>query len=165
MPRPRNADPEIQKYYDEKARRESERDRRYELLQKPILDDLRKCGVETNDLFALNVKLPDSATEVLLAHLSRLSADSIPGLKGAHTWENVTLQDAVIRCLFLVKPGFDGRPLVEAFKNSWEESIRWIILLVIAKRKPTGIDDWIEELRKTPRGQTLKDLEPKRRRR
>jgi hypothetical protein len=164
MPRPlNNPDPEIQKHYDGKKRREADWNKRYARLQKPILDDLRKCGVRVRDLYSLDVLLPVAATDVLLSHLQRLSADTLPGLKGTHASENLRLQDGVIRYLFLVPPAFDGRPLVDAFQNSWDEGLRWVILAVIAEQQPTGIDDWIEELMKTPRGKTLQDLKPKRR--
>jgi hypothetical protein len=160
MPRPRNnADPEIQRFYHDKKKREAESLKQMRELERPVIADLRRCEIKAKDLNSLKVALPAAAVEVLLGHLLRLSADPIPGLKGTHSRENLYVQDQIVRCLYCAESTFDGRPLAEAFDNSWDESLRWIILAVIADQKPSGITDWLEELRKTPRGKTLKDLE------
>lgn len=71
------------------------------------------------------------------------------------------VQESIIRALLYSDGGFDGRPIVDCFNNTYDEGLRWAIINTIAcaRPKPHSIDEWIEEKLEHPYwGETLRNL-------
>ena len=133
------ADPNFQRTRAEKEQRRAARSAELGAIKQPILDDLRRIGVEAESIEAVTERyapLSPPIVEVLLHWLPRVADDRT--------------KESLIRSLGAAGEPFDGRSLVEAFMHDASETLRWPIANTIAEARPFGVTDWLVEAAKNP---------------
>lgn len=127
-------------------------------LAAPILAELHERGVDAKDLHHIETSISPEIVDFLMRHLTRMSNDGLPNSPGKHSWENMQVQDGIIRSLCMASEPFDGRPLVQCFENTDHVLLRFAILNTIDCIHPHSIDDWLEDILQKPEGQPLRDF-------
>ena len=103
-------------------------------INRPILDRLELAGFPANSFQELIKKfapLPESAVSILMDVLKHCA--------------EMRVQESLIRALGAANQPFDGRPLIECFNATQNESLRFAILNTIALTAPHSIEDWLNE--------------------
>ncbi|MBX3445010.1 MAG: hypothetical protein KF774_21600 [Planctomyces sp.] len=141
-------DPEIQRHRAEKGERWRRRMEQIQNAQQPVLKRLADVGIsveEVSDLFNKYERTPDAAVPVIFESLQTCEEDRI--------------LEMLVRALGGARVPIDGRPLIELYKKTWSEGLRFAILNTIAIVKPHSIAEWLAEARQNPHlYKTLKKL-------
>lgn len=129
-------------FLKQRAERTARRNQRRQAIledEQPILVRLKDAGFEVESLEAIAPKfapLPDALVESLLDCLYLCGHDR------NREW--------VIRALGAAKNPFDGRRLIETYKSTYDEGVRFAVLNTIALTRPHSIDTWLETARRDP---------------
>ena len=141
-------DPAFLRRSAERQHRLDERQLKVDVALSPLIRNLNENGFPgstLNEVVERNAPLPVNAVELLLACLPQLH-------------EERSLE-SIIRTLGAASVTFDGRPLIECFQRSSDESVRWAVVNTIALTHPHSIDEWLnEKLRHEYWGKTLREL-------
>lgn len=125
-------------FQEREAQREARRHDRKQLhlrLFAPLLAELRTLGYEGESLETMlpaYCPLPDDFVTTLLAFLPKES--------------EARVCEQVVRALGAATNPFDGRPLVQCFESTNDESLKWAIVNTIALTRPRSIDNWLASL-------------------
>ncbi|MGO8753387.1 MAG: hypothetical protein ACLQNE_46215 [Thermoguttaceae bacterium] len=128
------ADPEFQERQAETYRKLAERQAAFAVIERPIMDELRKVGVaaaSVDEMVKGYAPLSPQIVQVLLDWLPRVQEDRI--------------KESMIRALGAAKEPFDGRPLADCFMHDTSETLRWPIANSMAIARPLEISDWLVE--------------------
>jgi len=142
------SDPNYQSREVEKERLRQERQRAIERSFEPYLRELHSlglCGNSLDSIVKLNCPLPDTAVDVLMSAIGKLTEPR--------------LLESVVRAMGASENPFDGRPLRRCFESTDDEALKWAIANTIALTHPHSIDGWLSELRESHYWDTiLRDL-------
>jgi hypothetical protein len=129
-------DPEIQEHIRQKAARRQKWFERLSEVEQPILLELAAIGFPANELSEvprLYAPLSRDVIEVLLRNLPLCPEDAV--------------KEWLVRCLAATKLPYDGSGLVNCYKTTSDECLKFAVLNTIASSNPHSIGDWLKQAR------------------
>jgi hypothetical protein len=124
----------------DRDRERAEREAEYARLEKPLLEQLGKIGVDAvslADLVARHSPLRQEIVGVLRTALGQASDEG--------------LQEAIVRALAASRESFPGDELLRLFESTRSETLRWAIANTLAEARPSVDFHWLADRLADPR--------------
>lgn len=135
LPRESHQGPDFWKRESSRIKAQKEREAELIQIESPILEDLRKVGLNVDsvdDLLRLRWDTHASGKEITQILLRWIPVVS-----------DLMVREMLVRALGGIKGSFDGRPLIDLFETTQSETRRWVIANTLSLTRPTGVAEWL----------------------